>query len=463
MSGELTKKVRALAAKERMWQSGDRILVACSGGPDSLALAHWLVQESKVAGFAVAVMYVHHHLRKSADLEPPAVEYFARQEGIPFYRADIEVRAEAAATGESIETAARRLRYQAIRQVAAAEGYGKIATAHHADDQAETILHHILRGTGTRGLIGMRPCTSDIIRPFLKATRADIEAYLENVPYSPCIDETNADTHYLRNALRHEVLPYLRRYNPQISMALCRLGEIAGEDEDCLAASAQTATKLLRVESKDIVLARSDYDRFPPAVRHRLLRYICEEYMAETPDRDMILRLDEYVRKGRTGLMFRAWGWELEITATQARWRKAEAREDFVDTAVYPDVDGKMQLGDVRAYLRKVDTIATDGICIPVSLVQGNLCLRYRRPGDRIRTRAGSKKWKDWLIDHKVPRSQRDKIVLLADDVQVYWADKYAVAEIPLVKKDEYYLVKVAGRAGYASQCGKNTGDKGRD
>ncbi len=419
------KKVAATVARERLWPTGARILAACSGGPDSLALLGWLIAEMRRGQVQAGVVYVHHHLRAAADAEAAYVERIGREQGVPVYIRHVDVPKRRKETGESTETAARVLRYRALTAVAEAEGYAYIAVAHHADDQAETVLHHLLRGTGPRGLRGMLPRSGRIVRPLLGVTRAEIDAYLAAYcPYLPCTDETNTDTAYLRNALRHDVLPYLAQYNPNLRAGLCRLAAIMREETDW----ADTLTDSWWREHATVTAAGVSLPR--PAVWHTALcrhvvRRVYTDCVQATPDARQTETIVTLWREGRTGARYAARGlyWEVEAHRLTARRQPVAPRCDIASAAA-GETD-TLVLGPVRVRVRRSDE--PDGaINIPVAAVCGRLCLRTRRPGDRIvLPRVGTQKWKDWLINHKVPRGERDGIILLADDRRIYCAFGY--------------------------------------
>lgn len=420
---DFTQRVAAYAAEEQMWRKGDRILVACSGGPDSLALAYWFAQHAETLGVQVGVAYVHHHLRAAADAEVEFVRDFAAREGLPFYGLEADIPALAKATGRSIETAARAERYRLLFGVLRQEGYNLLAVAHHADDQAETILHHILRGTGLRGLRGMLPKTGPLIRPFLCVTRRDVEQYLTEVPYEPRLDETNTDTKYLRNALRHEVLPFLRKYNPQITAALCRLGETARHDVEYLR---ETAWAEVRYHAEPwqgtgLQVARNVFVRWPVAVQRQCVRYMYDRIGRVTPDYGTVQTVCALVRRGRTGTRHSANGVTTVLTADRIRFAPSTMAKPVREPAqVLPDAEGYMALGKVA--VRLANSTESQPGAIPTAALQGPLRLRHRLPGDRIHLKKGTKKWKDWLIDRKVPRDERDEWILLADDRFIYRA-----------------------------------------
>ena len=190
-SSPFIAKILSFAREKKLWQRGERILAAVSGGPDSLGLLLFLHDVAEQEGLSVGCCLVQHHLREEAEEEARYVERICEQLGIPFFRRDVYVEEKRRLGGGSVETVARTLRYEALREVQREAGYTVIALAHHADDQAETILFHLLRGSGVRGLSGMAPKHEELIRPFLTVTKKEIEDFLTAFPYAPCHDATN--------------------------------------------------------------------------------------------------------------------------------------------------------------------------------------------------------------------------------------------------------------------------------
>ena len=210
----LTGAVSAFCRREGIEFKGKTVLCALSGGRDSMALLHVLLSMSGAEGFAVAAAHYNHHLRETAQRDEDLVREFCAAGGIPLAVGGGDVRTFARETGTSTEDAARTLRYRFLQETAEELGADYIATAHHAQDNAETILMNLLRGTGLRGLGGIPPVRGRIVRPLLEVSREDIDRYIEAnaLPYGE--DETNADTAYTRNRLRHELLPMLERLSP---------------------------------------------------------------------------------------------------------------------------------------------------------------------------------------------------------------------------------------------------------
>ena len=212
---------------------GGRILCAVSGGRDSMCLLHYLWQLGERESFTVAAVHMNHGQRDTAQRDAFFVQNFCRERRIPCVTERVSVPELAKEWGVGIEEAGRRARYEVFGRAARLTGSDRIATAHHAGDQAETVLLHLLRGTGPEGLAGIPPVRGNIIRPLLETTRREIEAYLAENGISHIEDETNQDTTMARNRLRLEIMPLLEELYPAAQESICRTARILRREEDC--------------------------------------------------------------------------------------------------------------------------------------------------------------------------------------------------------------------------------------
>lgn len=291
MTDPLVRKVWEYAGKRDMLPQGGTVLCAVSGGRDSMALLHILAALGAEFGFQVEAGHFNHQLRDTADRDEAFVRTWCGEHGIPFTCGRGEVAGFAKREGRSIEDAARILRYDFLQSTAADMGADRIATAHHREDNAETLLLHLIRGAGMQGLSGIPPVRGRIVRPLLETSRSEINAYIAKNGISFVEDESNQDTAYVRNRLRLEVLPLLEEIAPGAG------GRIAGtaalvRDENVFIQ--REAEKMLpAVKDSCVTLAVSVLDGADEVLRRRLVRGMARELGVTLDQRqtEAILRL----------------------------------------------------------------------------------------------------------------------------------------------------------------------------
>lgn len=451
---ELAERLREYGLRRGWWQKGRAILVAVSGGPDSMALLHLLVRLGRELAFPVAAAHVNHRFRGAeADAEAELVRRTAAEWDVPCVVGDIDVPAHLARTGGNAQETARRLRYAFLREAARERGIGVIATAHHADDQAETVLMRLIRGTGPGGLAGIpeqrREKDLELIRPLLRISKQELLDYCRRngVPYA--IDSSNRKTDYVRNAVRLDLLPHLERYNPRVRDALVRLAELAAAEDDYLRHAAEEAfARLVRREGDDRIVDRRGFCQLHLALQRRLIKLILnclairpdsiasdrvEDILAAAAaDAPSVHRLDlgggivwtrEYdrLRFGYAGEAGTAFCYAVPSPDTAVRVPEAGLVFRF-RTLTGPEAPA-FGNGDATAWF---DLAA---LAFP-------LCVRSRRTGDRMEPYGlyGSKKVQDIFVDAKVPRSRRDAVPLLTDHAgRILW--------IPGVRRSRHALV----------------------
>lgn len=274
----LVERVDAYGRQHDLWQPGRALVVACSGGPDSLALLDILNRLAPLYRLSLTACYVHHGIRRAADDEVALVRQEALRRHCGFAWQYVDVPALARKEKASEEAVGRRERYRILRETARACGADRIAVAHHADDQAETVLLHLLRGSGLDGLCGMAPRRGDIIRPLLAVTKAELTAYAAQRQLPVCHDETNDSRRYSRNRIRLDLLPQLQQYNPAITADLNRLADIVRADEVFLENAAEALYQQLALPDGAMpALDKKGLLAQPLAMQRRLIRRLWQE------------------------------------------------------------------------------------------------------------------------------------------------------------------------------------------
>lgn len=445
----------ASALREAGVLSGERLLLAVSGGVDSMTLLDALVRLQDSLGVQLEVAHVHHGLRgRAADQDAAFVVAEARRRGL---RAHVSrLNPERRRRGESVQSWARTARYGYLDAVASRVRASWIAVAHTLDDQAETVLLHILRGTGPRGLAGIPPVRQQIVRPLLGVSRAEVEAYAAARRLAFRVDASNASDAYLRNRIRHHLLPLLEEeYNPRIVQSLAALASLMREDDAAITAQAeqllargarQTArsaglpSALLREEGR-AVCRRALQLMFQRATdgRHALTRRHLEALQR------LLLRGAAVTLPG--GFEARRDGAQIRIHAATrgARGKRTKggpqdsglpmeaARVVPVQPGVWtswPPLECRIRVRRIRAGARAVRGSGWREV-LSAQLLEAPLMLRGWRPGDRFRPlgMSGEKKLQDFFVDAKVPRDQRGRIPLLIADGRIAWVVGHRIAE----------------------------------
>ena len=432
----LLSKVRSWCKRRQLFPPQSLVLAACSGGPDSLALVHVLQHLAEEQRFRLAVAHVDHCFRGEASAaDERFVAEFCRQQQLPYQAVAIDVPGYLKEHGGSSQDAARRLRYQWLLETARAMGASYIALGHHADDQAETFLLHLLRGAGAEGLAAMAEQEALLVRPFLQVRRHEIEEYCSEQGLKPRLDESNLKDKYLRNRIRHHLLPNLRDYNPGIVSAITRTADIIREEHDFVrqeALKAQERCVFWLDNSCQVELLA--YASYHPAVQRELWRQVLEKKRGSLTGICFVHveNLLKLAAEGRTGaVQTLPGGWQvrkdydclvLEPLAAAAQGPSREAgwqREvDVPSVTVLPD--GSRLETSWLAFAKAADSAV---LALPWEAVALPLVVRFRQPGDVFQPAGmgGRKKLKDYLIDAKVPQSQRDQLPLLCDAQGILW------------------------------------------
>ena len=380
-----------------MVQPGDTVICAVSGGADSVALLFGLFLLKEKLGISLEAAHFNHHLREAeSDRDEAFVRTLCDRYDIPLH-----VGGGCITPGEKgLEAAARDARYAFLRSLK-----GKIATAHTADDNAETVLMHLIRGTGLKGLGGITPVSGKVIRPMLSVTRSQVDGFLQEWCLDHIEDSSNDSDAFLRNRIRHRVMPLLKEENPKLAENLSKMALRLREDEILLSCQANFET-LPAVESLKTM---------HPALRSRVLERFLKESGVKEPEDAHIALAEALVFSDKPSARASFPG---GVTITRAYDTLAVLAEDGMWEETALPCPGQVRYG---AYLVTAapaeEIIQASDVFTVVS--QGELSLRSRRTGDSVRLSGGTKSLKKLFIDRKIPASQRDKIPLLCDETGI--------------------------------------------
>jgi tRNA(Ile)-lysidine synthase len=450
----LSARVLRTVRRHTLITRGGRAVVALSGGPDSVALVHLLLElqadgELLVAGLA----HFNHQLRGAdADADEAFCRTMAASLDLPIEVGRGDVRALAREERRSVEDAARAARYAFLEHAADRLGADVIAVGHSADDQAETFLLRLIRGAGPRGLAGILPRSGRVVRPLLDIPRVDLRQYTASRQLESREDASNADLDIPRNRVRHELLPYLQReFSPGISGVLAREAAIARDDEDHLQQEAIDLAASVVLRSRDTVdVDTAALTSLHPALAARVARLAME---AQSPGTfigfDHIERLLRFARDGGPRSAMSLPGQQAVHSGTRIVLR-SEPQRVQENSAGQPNafrfplsIPGEVTLGAQGWAIsaeraERLDRPGGPGparsASVAVALDSSSLplAIRSRRPGDRFRPLGlgHGKKLQDFLVDRKIPRETRDSLPLVVDrDDRIVWVVGEAVAE----------------------------------
>lgn len=262
--------------KYNLIDENDKIILGVSGGPDSLFMLNILNNLKEKLNIELVVVHINHMIREEADSEEEFVKEFCQKLNIPFYSKRIEVEKYANNNKIGLEEAGRKIRYEFFEEICSQVGANKIAVAHNKNDKVETMIMHMLRGSGISGLQGIQPKTNRIIRPIIEIERKDIEKYCEDQNLNPKIDKSNFDNTYTRNKIRNIVIPYIKEeFNPNIIETMTRLSEVITEENIFLNKLTETEYNkiLLQKNNQEIVLDLKKFNQLDNIIKKRIILY----------------------------------------------------------------------------------------------------------------------------------------------------------------------------------------------
>ena len=447
---QFQQKILETIESNHLIERGDAVVVGVSGGPDSVCLLHVLHSLSDRLEIRLNAVHINHMLR---DEESQADEAFTaglcKELGIPLSIIQVDVAAMAKKLGMSLEEAGRDARYSEFERYANSIGAARIAVAHNRNDQAETVMMHIIRGTGTAGLVGMEYKRGAVIRPLLNVYRKEIEQYCEEAGLSPRTDSSNLKCEFARNRVRLELFPYINKsFGADITESLCRLSSLAADDNSYLEQCALEAYEG-SLETRNIGQVSMKLEQLRmlhPAVLGRVLKQaVCDAAGSTTGIGNVHYRaLSDLIFYGRTGSRTELPGGIRSIVSygiLNISASEIQKKNVLFDTALV--IPGSTQVQELDVVVRtsvgkaiNVDKYGRMGYNSFVqffdydSLKRG-INIRNRRDGDIFKPfrSNGTKKLKEYFIDSKISRELRDEIPLVCIDNEVVWVVGYKISD----------------------------------
>ena len=456
----MINKVLKTIENNKMFEKGDKVIVAVSGGPDSICLLNVLHGISKELGIDISVAHLNHCLRgKDADMDEEYVKEFCSKLNIDFYSKKVDVKALSKNLGLSCEMAGRKARYEFFEDLRQQINASKIAIAHNANDQAETILMRIMRGTGLTGLMGIRPVRDNVyVRPIIKVTRDEVEKYCSDNKLDPKIDKTNFEIIYGRNKVRLELIPYIKeKFNTDIVMTLNRLSDTLSVDNEYLESISAEKYKLYCKENgKEVTINKEAFSE-PEAILTRIIRLSISYINGSTYnfEKKHILDVIDIQKHHSTGTVatlpaeieaYNNYG-DINLYFNQEASSKDKIEYELELDKINVVANGKIKVTFRILNCNEVINFKTNKFVkyFDYDKIRNKITLRYRRDGDRFNPigMSGTKKIKDIFIDMKVEKGLRDKTPLICFDSEIAWITGYMVSDKYKVKAGTKKILEI--------------------
>lgn len=412
--------------KEGLFSKGDRVLVALSGGADSVALLYalWLLKEPW--NLTLTAAHLHHGIRgKEADADCRLAEEFCQKLQIPCLVQQVNIPAICAQTGEGEEECGRRMRYEFFDSV---ENIDKIATAHTANDNAETLLLHLARGTGVRGLRGILPKRGNLVRPLIDCSRDMVEEFCKEHRLPFANDSSNADCTYRRNYIRHKVLPLFREINPSL---LERLGDCAKANQKDFDYLQKAGEQLLQDARRAEGYALSVLQKAHPSPLFYALESLLQEYGLSLLSYTHFEQLSQLIQKGEGKCTLPG---ELTACVFQELFILERKKGAFTPPPIAISPSKRHYEYCQKQIALERRSISCENVCnlltyngVDSDKIGTQLQLRTRLPGDVITLprRGCTKSLKKLFNEHKIPHARRERTLVLCDEQGILWVEGF--------------------------------------
>lgn len=468
----LEQRVLDFTHQHQLVSGREKMVVAVSGGPDSVCLLHILVKLQKKLKVKLHLAHLNHQLRGAeSEADAEYVAKLARKLGIPATIEGRDVKGYQEQKRLSLEEAAREVRYSFLAEVAKSIGTDRVAVGHTRDDHIETILMHLIRGSGTRGLRGLQPYTEwksktgslIIIRPLLDISHRETEDYCRRHRLAPRLDASNLSLSPLRNRIRQQFLPLLESYNPAVAEALLRTGRIASDDIDFLDEQVSRLwDEVARQQEKSVIFDKARFDQLPPTLKRYLLRASVERLLGSAKDIEM-RHIEEMM-----SLATKPAGKRLNLPGGllfSVGYNQYQLATDMTSLSPLPKLKGEFQLnipGETRLPGWRIKATVIDPSTIKgltknsfiayldLGKTGDRLLVRPRRRGDRFQPLGLSqpKKLGEFMIGAKIPQAWRGQIPVVCSGEQILWVVGWRLDERAKVTEDSKQVLRLEFKRG---------------
>jgi len=449
-------KVKKTIEKQHMLSPGDKVLVGVSGGPDSVCLLHILDRLAKEMGLSLHIVHINHGIRKrESEREEKFVSDLARGMGLAISIKWLDVPSYARKKKLTIEEAARNMRYRVLRDLARKLNAKKIALGHTASDQVETVLMHLLRGSGPQGLSGIPSIRKTenawIIRPLIEASREEVLSYLKKNNLSFCLDTSNRRIEYFRNKVRLKLLPLLRdSYNKNIDGALLRLSQIMKEENAYWDGIVQEISRrIVSAEAGKILIDLGRFLRYNVAVQRRILHKLLDGIVSlkQIEAIRLLAHSDSQAKRIYLGKKFNVRKEGHFLIFSSSSEKRTQKFEYKIRVPGKNALEGLNLTVNTRITNSRPasDTDASTAYFDVDKINLKDLMLRSRREGDRFKPFGlkGTKKLSDFFIDEKIPRYLRDRVPLLVEGDDILWVIGFRRGDKARITKDTRKILEV--------------------
>jgi tRNA(Ile)-lysidine synthase len=451
----ILERIRKTIQEYNLFEKKDKILIAYSGGVDSTGLLHFLLELQEEWSFELFLGHFNHRLRKMAEEDEQFVRRLARRYSLPLFVGSRDVRSHARSRKLNIEDAGRRLRYEFLKKTALEIGRAKVATGHTMTDQAETFLIRLMRGSGPRGLSGIYPRVEGVIvRPLIQVEREDIEAYLKERGIEFRIDESNFDRRFLRNRVRLDLLPYIKKnFEPEIVSQLGRITSIVREEESLLESIAQEkAQRAISKKEGRVSLDIKFLLSLPRALSRRILRSFIYELKGNL--RNISFEGVESVLSLKDGKEYPL-GQDLILRRERGQvFRKREALPKISYEYEWSG-EGPLEIKEIGLKFEGKKIKKRSSLCLEFDdqtrgfldfgRLRFPLLIRNRRQGDRYRPLGapGEKKLKEIMRAKRIPLPERERRPVFLSGNEIVWILGLSVSEKHKVEEGTSEIFKI--------------------